>query len=384
MRVLQLHTTYRQPGGEDKVAAAEAALLRAHGHEVVQHWRTNPESPWSTVGSLAQAPYNRGAATAVRRIVTAARPDVAHVHNTWFGQSVSVIHALRRLDVPVIATVHNYRFACINGTFFRSGRPCFDCLGRRSASGVVHRCYRNSTALSTMASATVENARRLRTWTHEIDRLIAPSDTVGMALLRAGAPPERVIVKPHFVTDPGPRSTPPSASSDVVFAGRLAPGKGVDVLLEAWRRADTGRMNLLILGDGPLRRPLEAAAPPGVRFLGHLSRESVLRRLLSARALAFPSTWPEPFGLVLIEAMAAGLPVVGTDVGAVRSIVDPVPADLLATSGDPTGLAIALERVVDPHVVDAAGCAARRRYADRFTPEANLPQLLAIYRSAVA
>ncbi len=382
MRVLQLHTTYRQAGGEDEVVAAEAALLTDHGHEVVRHWRTNPEALGPTLKSLARAPYNRAAAAAVGRIVAAAQPDVAHVHNTWFAQSVSVIHALRRLRVPVVATVHNYRFACIDGTFFRSGHPCFDCLGRASAPGVLHRCYRESVPLSALASATVETGRRLGTWTRVVDRLVAPSETVRAALLRAGADPGRVIVKPHFVDDPGPRAAPPSGSSEVLFIGRLAPGKGVEVLLEAWQRAGT-RMRLLVFGDGPLRERLESCAPPGVTFLGHRPRAQARERMLSARALAFPSVWPEPFGMVLIEAMAAGLPVVGADAGSVRAIVDPQPPGLLVPPGDAAALAGVLTRVSTEDVVDAAGRAARERYADSFTPHANLPQLLALYRAAI-
>lgn len=382
MRVLQVHTSYREPGGEDEVATAEATLLRADGHEVLQQWRTNPEDARSTVAALARSSYNRRTAEAVRRLVAVSRPDVAHVHNTWFAQSVSVVHELRRLGVPVVATVHNYRFACVDGTFFRSGRPCVDCLGRLPAPGVVHRCYRGSAALSAVAGAAILTGRRLGTWTTAVDRLIAPSQTVRAALLGAGVAPERVVVKPHFAADPGARPAPPSASRDVVYVGRLAPGKGVEVLLEAWRRARPPGLRLLLIGDGPLRGELEPAAPPGAMFLGYRPREEVGERMLAARALAFPSLWPEPFGMVLIEALAAGLPVVGSDAGSARAIVAPEPAELLTSPGDSAGLAAALSLVAADDCADAAGQAARRRYLNAFTPAGNLPQLLAVYRSA--
>lgn len=386
MRVLQVHTSYREPGGEDEVATAEADLLRQHGHEVVQHWRTNPGTPRQTITALARAPYNHQAADAVRQVaaVAAHRPDVAHIHNTWFAQSGAVVHALHRLDIPVVATVHNYRFACVDGTFFRSGRTCVDCLGRSPVPGVVHRCYRDSVTLSAIAGAAIVTSRRMRTWTQAVDRLIAPSETVRLALLHAGAAPERVIVKPHFVADPGPRLAPPSASSDVLYVGRLAPGKGLDVLLKAWRRVSLRHLRLLIIGDGPLREQLQGAAPPNTCFLGHQSRDDVRARMLSARALAFPSTWPEPFGMVLIEALAAGLPIVGTDAGSARAIVAPEPPELLIHPGDPESLAAALSLVDSADCMDSAGGVARLRYLGSFTPRATLPQLLAIYRSAAA
>lgn len=384
MRILQLHTAYRERGGEDQVVAAEADLLTSHGHEVVRRWSTNPVDPFDTVAALARAPYNRRSAAAVRRLALRTGPDVAHIHNTWFAESTSVIRSLRRAGVPVVATMHNYRFTCLNGLLFRSGRPCTDCLGRVPLSGVLHRCYRGSVALSGVAGAAVVTGRRLGIWTEAVQTLIAPSETVRSALVAGGVPARRVIVKPHFVADPGPRPSPPSASADLLYVGRLAPGKGVDLLLTAWRRLRTSGLRLLIIGEGPLRGELEAVAPAGVRFLGQRPPDEVRRRMHRARTLVFPSSWPEPFGMVLIESLAAGLPVAGTAAGSARDIVAPVPAELLGPPGILAGLVDALSLVASDRVVDAAGDAARRRYLHAYTPEANLPQLLDIYRAAAA
>src|SRR5829696_6421587 len=109
MRILQIHTRYREQGGEDQVVAAEAELLRSGGHEVEQLVAQNPESPVSTAMALVRSPWNPRWRREIERIAGRFNPDVAHVHNTWFALSPSVVEGLRSGQVPTVMTVHNYR-----------------------------------------------------------------------------------------------------------------------------------------------------------------------------------------------------------------------------------------------------------------------------------
>jgi glycosyltransferase involved in cell wall biosynthesis len=381
VRVLQVHVAYRQHGGEDAVVAAEAELLRGGGHEVERVYGRNPSGALGAAVSLAASSWNRRAAERTRRMVRSFRPDVAHVHNTWFALSTSAIHALREERVPVVMTLHNYRPHCVDGTLFRDGEVCHDCLGRAPIPGIVHRCYRSSAALSSVAALALTTARRRGVWSDDIDLYLAPSAFARVLHIAGGLPADRITVKPHFRPDPGARATAPSHSDVVVAAGRLAPGKGFEHMLDAWRVGPSG-LRLEILGDGPLRADLEAGAPPGVSFLGRVAPDEVLRRFGAARALLFPSEWPEPFGMVLIEAMASGLAIAGTESGATRDIVQPVRADLFAPPADTRGFAAAMKLLSDDDLVDRAGEAARRRYEQAFTPAVNLPLLEQAYAVA--
>jgi len=365
------------------VVAAEAAVLRSSGHEVVQHVVDNPSRPLETASTLMRAPWNRETQRTLERLARKVRPDVAHLHNTWFALSPSAVDGLRSARVPVVATVHNYRLFCIDSTLFREGAPCFKCVGASPAPGVRHRCYRNSLALSSVAAVTIAVNRRRRTWEDGVELFLAPSAFARGLLVQGGIPEERIQVKPHFVADPGPRASPPSASHTVLYVGRLAPGKGVDVLLEAWSRRGPSSLSLSIVGDGPLRAELEQAAPSGVRFLGRLPPVEVIAAMKTARALVFPSAWPEPFGMVLVEAMAAGLPVVGSDVGASREVLRPDPSAILVAPGADE-LARAVATLADGEVADRAGARARRRYEQHYTPERNLGLLEACYASVTA
>lgn len=389
MRVLQLHCSYRIQAGEDSVVRSEAAMLERAGHEVV---RLNPENPAGTrasLSALSRSLYNTSMARRVRDLVDEHRPDVAHVHNTWFSASAAVHDALSDAGVPIVMTVHNYRLACISADLFRDGDVCTACVGTSPLAGVRHRCYRDSLPLSALAAAEIAVHRRRGTVAHNVTRFIAMTDFLRDRLVEIGLPGDRIVVKPHAVVDPGPRAAPPSASRDIVFVGRLAPGKGLDLLLDAWTiasQATSHELRLVIVGDGPDRERLGARIATErierVELVGWQAHPDVLDRLRSARAMAFTSEWFEPFGMVLVEAMGAGLPVAATDVAGVRGILEP-PRDLLAPPSRADHLAAALVRLTDDDVVDAEGARVRQRYETEFTDTVDLPRLLAVYQDAI-
>jgi glycosyltransferase involved in cell wall biosynthesis len=382
MKVLQVHAGYRHPAGEDAVVASEAKLLRSGGHDVLT-WTTEPT--WSRrVGALALSTWNPLAAADVREVLDEFRPDVAHIHNTWYSLSPSVVAAIHHAGVPVVMTLHNYRLACVTGEMSRNGGVCTECLGSSPLPGVIHGCYRNSHVASAIAAFGIAVWKRAGVWEHNVDRLIAPSRFFADTVAKSGLPADRIVVKPHFIDDPGRRDGPPSDSKRIVFVGRLTEAKGLRTLLAAWALRSAPTTKLEIIGEGEMRAELERDAPPGVRFVGWLPRDAALRRLSTARALVFPSEWYEPFGMVLLEAMAIGLPVVGSDIAAVKEIIEPYDARQLVAPADPAQLAGALDLLEDDAFTDAAGAAARARYLAAFTPEHNLGLLTEIYESVGA
>ena len=115
MRVLQVHTRYREPGGEDAAVEADRQLLRAAGHQVDVVEASNPQGRLAAAGALATSWWNGHAADRVRDLAVRLRPEVVHVHNTWFALSPSVIEALSDLGIPLVMTLHNYRLRCAAG-----------------------------------------------------------------------------------------------------------------------------------------------------------------------------------------------------------------------------------------------------------------------------
>jgi len=272
-------------------------------------------------------------------------------------------------------TLHNFRLMCLPATFLRKGQICEDCLGRLPWPGVVHGCYRGSRAQSAVLATSLVLHRRLGTF-ERVRRFIAVSGFVRDKHVEAGFDPSRVVVKPNFAW-PGPLREGPGRF--FLFLGRLSREKGVATLLSAWRE-DLGR--LLVVGDGPEAPRLRRLAPGGVEFRGTVSPEAPRRLVAQARAVLVPSIWYEAFSRVVVEAYAAGVPVVASRIGALPEVIEDGVTGLLAEPGDPASWAAAVERLCDDRLSDRLGEGAYRAWAARYTPEANLRRLEEIYAAA--
>lgn len=381
MRVLQIHNHYAARGGEDSVVEAEARLLSDAGHQVDTLRVGNPGGARAAL-TLAAAPWNPLRRAELRDRLRADRPDVAHVHNTWFSLSPSIVDALTDAGVPIVMTLHNYRLVCGNALLFRDGAVCTDCVGDRPWHAVRHGCYRGSRAQSAVAAATIALHARRGTW-QQVSRFLAPSEFVRDVYVAAGFDPSRITVKPHSVADPGPRTLPPSTSRRVLCLGRLAPEKGIDTLLDAWRAAGHDDLELVLVGDGPRHAELARRAPDGVRFTGWLPVDQVRTLLLRSRAVVVPTECYETFGMTAVEGMAAGVPVLASNIAGPADVAGELGPAWLAPPGDVDGWADALAQLCDDAIVDTAGQRARDVYLRRYTEEIGLRSLLASYRDAI-
>jgi glycosyltransferase involved in cell wall biosynthesis len=400
LRVLVVHNAYssRIPSGENVVVRDEIAGLREAGVDVELHEVSNDElvdeGPAGRARRLVETTWSRPAARRFDDAVRRNRPDVVHVHNLFPLLSASVPRVALRHGLPVVWSVHNRRLVCVKGGHFRADAPCHQCRPGWRAPGVWHGCYaesRGASALVTSATSLFRRMVRRRPIT-----AVAPSRPMADWLTGVvGVPPERVHVKAHGVPPPttsGAGSAgeigeiAPDASRTLLFVGRLADYKGVHLLLDAWRRVGADDLRLVLVGDGPLAPDVAAAAAddPRVTWTGFVPPEEVATRLRRARAVLVPSRWEEPFGRVAVEAMAAGRPVVATGRGALADIVD-AGCGWVVDADDPGDLARTVDHLAaDDAGVAARGDAARRRYAERYSPAASTAALLALYDQVVA
>lgn len=383
MRIVQIHNAYRQRGGEDVQVETEAQALRAAGHDLAQVLSRNPSNPRASAFALARAPHNRRSAERALAAVMQKRPDVVHLHNTWFEPSPAVFEALAANGVPSVLTLHNYRLVCVQGLLFRDGHICTKCVGASPLSGVRHRCYRGSLGPSALAAATIGLGRARGSW-DAVDRMIAPSSALKDVLIQGGLSGDQISVVANMVDDPGGRSAPPSRSRKVMYIGRLTREKGVDIAISAWAgvAAELG-LELDVLGDGPLRAELAKNLPPGVRLLGWRSLSYVRQALAEARALVFPTRCLEPFGRGAVEAFAAGAPVLGSALGATGEIVSQLGPEWIVEGEKPSDWRRALALLAHDAIVDETGQRARTVFERRYSTDVVRTDLEAVYRSAM-
>lgn len=298
------------------------------------------------------------------RAVRGFGPDVVHVHNLFpnYGRAW-----VRKLDVPVVATLHNYRPMCANGLLLRDGRTCTLCPDGRRWSGTRYACYRDSRLASLPLSWAGRRGPGHDPLIARADRLIAISAAQGDIYVRAGVPSDRVTVVPLSLPDdldPGPG---PAERRGWVFAGRLRDEKGIAELVAHWPDGP----ELTVLGDGPLLEPLRAATGSrAIRFLGQVGRREALEHMARSVGIVVPSTWPEPGPTVYAEAMATATPVLALAGTAIGSVVE----------RDRTGGAIgswsALARTLDAWAADDALRARCRAVFERNHSETASVRLL--------
>jgi glycosyltransferase involved in cell wall biosynthesis len=253
-------------------------------------------------------------------------------------------------------------------------------VGTHPWRAVRYACYRDSRPASLVAAGTIAINRWIGSWDC-IDRFLAPSQFVRSILVRAGFDSDRIRVKPNVIGDPGLRQLPPSRSRTLLYVGRLSAEKGPELLLNAWRDAcpSVPEMELVIIGDGPLRTALERDAPPRTRFLGWLDPAEVSKQMLGARALIFPTQCSENFGRSIIEAMAAGLPVLASDIATPAELVGELGPRWVVAPHDQGEWREALCGLLDDEAVDAGGRRGRELFEQKYNLAVGLRTLLGVY-----
>jgi len=318
------------------------------------------------------------AAVCLRRIIAAERPDVLHAHN-WLVHSL--LPPMGRRRRPLVVTLHDYGLVCAQKRLMRDDLPCegpalwrcIRCAGRHygPAKGVP------TALLLRPASAALRK---------RADVFLPVSQAVAdrSGLAAAGLPYE---VIPNFVADdlldhPSPEKAPLGLPPGdfLVFAGDLAYDKGIKILLRAHAGLSTAPP-LVLVGRSLPNQPLRLGE--NVIQLGPRPHDELMQIFRRSLVVIVPSIWHEPFGLVALEAMAVGRPVIASRVGGLADIVDHERTGLLTTPGDEVGLRDAIGRLVASRALrERLGRAGRRR-AGAFSASAVVPRIEEVYRRLV-
>ena len=350
--ILLVHNRYRTTGGEERAVSDLRWLIAEHMEEPVEVLERDSSQlgrARAALGLLRGGLDPDDVSEAVRR--TGARVVHAHNVNPAFGRRA--LEAARAAGARVVLHLHNYRLVCAVGTCFNSrGEDCVRCQGRDTLPGVRLNCRGTGPEAAVYAASLALWQRRLAA---QADAVVVPSRVAGERLraLRAPLHPARVHVVPHVVRAFAERSRA-AAGEHALVAARLAPEKGVDLAVQACARAG---LELVVAGDGPQADVLRAAG--GARFVGRVSADELADLRARAALAIVPSRSAETFGLAAAEAMADGVPVVATAVGALPELVG-------------------AEGLVAPGDVDALAAAARARFGDEEAGRAGLERVRAL------
>jgi glycosyltransferase involved in cell wall biosynthesis len=399
MRLLMLSQSYAPTvGGEERVVEDLSHELAGRGHEVAVATLALPRRQRSTVENgipvhrlrstshrivgLHRDSERRHAPPApdpetvldLRRLVARLRPDVVHAHN-WLVHSYLPLD--RRTDAALVLSLHDYSLLCATKRLLRKSEVCSGpgpvkcvlCAGEHygrlrgivAAAGTLARqpLVRRHVDLFLPVSSTVRD----RSAVSEAEGEVIPNFLGGL---------------PEAPRDDDPRLAQLPEEPFILYFGDVTEDKGAWELVETYRGLEDPPP-LVLIGRCYLD---EVAGRPGVHVLGAWPHDLAIEALRRSLFSVAPSIWPEPFGLVALEAAAAGKPVVASDIGGLTDIVADGETGILVEPRDREALGRALSRLIDDaELRERMGAAAVRRAAD-FRPESVVPRFEAAYERA--
>lgn len=317
------------------------------------------------------------ALTALRALLARERPDVVHGHD-WLARSFLPLK--RRHGPPLVMSLHYFTLTCPKKNLMHDGRPCSGpalkkCLG--CAGRHYGRAKGSVVVLGQRALSPVE-ARLV-----DVFLPVSAATAEGNGLPGAGLPYQVMHNLASAAGDPGPHAELLGELPHdpfLLFVGDVRPVKGIDVLFEAYGRLLASTPLVLI---GKVWPESPRTLPESVTLLRDWPNAAVREAMRRCLAVIVPSVWPEPFGMVVLEALAAGRPVVASGIGGIPEIVRDGREGLLVPPGDAPALAGALDRLVaDAGLREALAANAGRRAAD-YAPAAVLPRFEAAYERVV-
>ena len=404
MRILHVNKFLYRRGGAEAYMEDLAELQVAAGHTVAFFGMAHPlnthleyashfpphielEPPPPTLGGrvrgAARMLYSTSASRGMDAVLADFHPDMVHMHNIYHQLSPSVLRPVARRHIPTVMTLHDYKLACPTYQFLDHGNLCQACLGGHFQHAILRRCKDGSLGSSTVMAAEL--------FVHTITRayspvrvFICPSRFLEGRMRAAGVYPRRMRHVPHFIeTADMPAKTSPGGG--VLVAGRLSREKGIDVAIRAVGEIPGATLD--IAGTGPeeetLRHLADSVAPGRVHFHGLVEKAQVQRLMLAASVVVVPSRWYENQPMVVLEALARGVPVVGSALGGMPELIEPGATGDLVPANDPKALAAAiLPYVRDPAHGFAMRDRARATIVSEFSPQRHLERIGAMYDMA--
>jgi glycosyltransferase involved in cell wall biosynthesis len=403
MKVLLVNKFFYPRGGSESALFLTARVLEEHGHEVAVFSMAHPEnirSPFERYflsgvdfdGSRSAAQklkaagrllYSFEARRKLDALLREFRPDVAHLHNIHHQISPSILHTLRASRIPVVMTLHDYKVVCPTYRLLLHGQPCERCRRGRYYQCFLQKCSKGARAKSFLNSLEMYLHHDILGTHRLVDVTLSPSRFLKDKVAAMGFP-EDVIHLPNGLDLEGFTPAANPGERRLVYFGRLAPEKGLPVLLSALKGT---QVRCLIIGDGPLRRELEGRARreslTNVTFCGYLPPMDLRREVRRSRGAVVPSVWYENNPYNVLEAFGLGRPVIASRIGGLPELVRDGRTGWTFTPGNAEELRSRMESLLeDPARALEMGRNARRQVERRNGIGVYYRGLMAAYRLA--
>ncbi|MCK5511101.1 glycosyltransferase family 4 protein [Candidatus Parcubacteria bacterium] len=341
MKILQINKFYYLKGGSERYFFDLSEILKKNGHKIIPFSMqddNNLPSKYTkyfikkvdlnkfNLINILKFFYNYDAVKRLKKLIKYEKPDIAHLHNIAHQFSPEIIRILKKNNIKIAQTLHDYKLICPNAKLFAHNQNCEKCQGGKYYNCLKRKCVKNSYLKSFMAALEAYLWNRLLKVYNKVDMFIAPSKFMRDKCADFGVPEEKIKVVYNFYDAPvNGEIEVKNTEKYILYYGRLSKEKGVDVLLEAMRSVK-GEFKLKIVGSGPEYKHLERQInkfnlQDRVSLLGPKYGKDLQIIINQAMVVVLPSLWPENMPYCLLEPMAIGKTMIVSRVGGMTEII---------------------------------------------------------------
>lgn len=394
MKVLIIHNSgsSQLPSGELVVAENELQAIRQAGVEcnlhIVYNDEINAGNLFKKIVAGLNVFWSYPSYKLVGKLIDKYKPDIVHFHSVLPLLTLSAFHACKKKGVPVVQTLHNYRWICVEGGLFKDNWYCEKCVSDTGWQGVFYGCSRNSYLISLALFLNNLFYRKSRLLFSLVDKFIAVSEFVKEKHLQAGFPEDKIVVKYNGLDIKRSERVDidPFLKKGVTFVGRMKVAKGTHILKKIVGKMKDTPFN--IVGSGPdldeLVQFCKDSGLSNVKFWGKLEAPKVHDIISKSACVIMPSIFAEAFPMVSIEAMMHETPLVASRIGGLVGIVQKSGCGIIVNPADIGEFVSAIKSIIySPKNIRKMGIAGRAFAEKYLTLEHSINHLLDIYKQVI-
>lgn len=405
MKILLVNNYYYYRGGDCTYLFSLKKLLENHGHKVVVFSMKHPQnldseysryfvsyisyeeeirtiSITSGVKVLKRTIYSVEARKRIKRLIEIEKPDIAHIQNIHHHITPSILYELKKNNIPIIWTLHDYTLICPNTSFLSHGKICEKCKKGKYFWPVLERCKKDSVTASSVAVMET-TIHRIMNFTDLVDCFVAPSKFLHDKFIEYGFKPKKIARIDLFTDIVAQPDSALSFGDYIMYVGRISEEKGIKTLIDAV--LEVGSVRLKIVGTGPLLDKVVNYTyfrdkKGMIEFLGYKGRKELAELYRNCKFVIVPSEWYEISGLIIFETFACGKPIIGSRIGGIPELVNDTKRGLVFEPGDRKDLIACIRYLLNnPDLVEEMGRNARDFILNEMGSEVHYGKLIKIY-----
>jgi len=404
MKVLQINKYFYAKGGAETVFFNTMELLEREGHTVIPFCLKSPRNRpsqyakyfvdypelsesglWTRLKHAGTFLYNRNAARQLERLIKDEKPDIAHIHLMFNSFSVSILPVLKKHNVPVVMSLHDYRLICPAYTFIDGkGLLCERCLqGGRYWHCITNKCSNGIFLNSLMLTLDSYFRRYFISPINYVDKFIFVGEFARKKHISVDSGfKDKSVVLHNFTAIKG--QEPSDKENYLLYFGRISKEKGISYLIKAVESLPN--VNLKIAGQGPLLEALSKRhLHPNIEFVGHKSGKELRDYIRKAMFVIVPSIWYENNPMAILEACTLGTPVIAGRIGGIPELIEDNRTGFLVEPRRSEELKEKIRQALALTAGEyAAMCNEAKAFAKaHFTPEIYYKKLFSIYNEVI-